>query len=260
MKKLLCVSVALTLLSACASHEVDLDKAADERMANRAEIRNHIGCQFIDEHDAYRRCVIATYENNRPKTFTTAQDSSGQPVVVVSNGVSKGMVYAEMSPSVTPMVTQVTEKTSVISTTTNTTNPTTTQTQSGAVMSEAAQTQVAVAAPVTQGQQIVHNIGTVPCDANLGGCMFTTQELYQGQMVPCPTCVQKEIVVEQPKIVTVERKETVVEKPLEVVPAPQPLPDKTWWETYQEEKQPAKPTVVCPCPDPNDPCPQCVTK
>ena len=35
---------------------------------------------------------------------------------------------------------------------------------------------------------------------------------------------------------------------------------KTWWETYQETKQPAQPKVVCPCPDPNDPCPQCVTK
>ncbi len=234
MKKLLCVGVALTLLSACASHEVDLDKAADERMANRAEIRNHIGCQFIDEHDAYRRCVIATYENNRPKTFATAQDGSGQPVIVVSNASSKGMVYAEVPASATPIVTQVTEKTTV------TTQPT------------------PVAA--VPAQPVVHNIGTVPCDAAVGNCMFTTQELYQAQMAPCPACVKKEVVVEQPKIVTVERKETVVEKPLEVVPAPQPLPDKTWWETYQEEKTPAKPTVVCPCPDPNDPCPQCVTK
>ncbi len=228
MKKLLCVGVALTLLSACTSHEVDLDKAADERMRNRAEIVNHIGCQFANEHDAYRRCIIATYENNRPKTFTTAQDASGQAVVVVSNGVSKGTVSVDTQAPVT----------------TTTTATTTTQ---------------VVAQPVV-AQPVVHNIGTVPCDAAVGGCLYTTQELYQGQMAPCPTCAVKEVVVEQPKIVTVERKETVVEKPLEVVPAPQPLPDKTWWETYQEEKQPTKPTVVCPCPDPNDPCPQCVTK
>jgi hypothetical protein len=79
-------------------------------------------------------------------------------------------------------------------------------------------------------------------------------------VVPCPSCTQAPVVVQQPKTVTVERTETVVEKPVEVVPMPQPLPEKTWWETYQEEKQPAQPKVVCPCPDPNDPCPQCVTK
>ena len=59
----------------------------------------------------------------------------------------------------------------------------------------------------------------------------------------------------------------------EVLPAPQPVqivtqaapapePDPTWWETYSAEKKaapvPAKP--VCPCPDPNDPCPQCFDK
>lgn len=47
-------------------------------------------------------------------------------------------------------------------------------------------------------------------------------------------------------------------------PAPvvEPEPDPTWWETYKAEKKPEpipqKP--VCPCPDPNDPCPQCVDK
>ena len=95
---------------------------------------------------------------------------------------------------------------------------------------------------------------------NLYSVFYTTQELYEAQVAPCTTCAPKQVVVEQPKIVTVEQTETIEEKPVEVVPAPQPLPDKTWWETYQEEKQPVKPTVVCPCPDPNDPCPQCVTK
>ena len=48
----------------------------------------------------------------------------------------------------------------------------------------------------------------------------------------------------------------------EPVPVVEPDPDPTWWETYQAEKKPepvpAKP--VCPCPDPNDPCPQCFEK
>ena len=50
--------------------------------------------------------------------------------------------------------------------------------------------------------------------------------------------------------------------PVQIVTQPAPDPDPTWWETYQAEKKPepvpAKP--VCPCPDPNDPCPQCVEK
>ncbi len=226
MKKLLCVGVALTFLSACTSYDPDLDSAAEERAANRAEIRNQIGCQFPNDHDAYRRCVLATYERNKPKTFTTAQDCSGQPVAVVSDGVSKGTVYAE-------------------------------------VVSSCAEKKEAEKAPATepaQPKQVVHDLGTIPCDASLGACMYATQELYQGQMEPCTNCAPQPVVVQEPKVVTVEQTETVVQKPLEVVPAPQPLPDKTWWETYQEEKQPEKPKVVCPCPDPNDPCPQCVTK
>ena len=45
-------------------------------------------------------------------------------------------------------------------------------------------------------------------------------------------------------------------------PAPQPDPDPTWWETYQAQKKPAAAPAkpVCPCPDPNDPCPQCFDK
>lgn len=224
MKKLLCIGVALTLLSACTSFEPDLDKAAQERAESRAEIRSQIGCQFPNDHDAYRRCVISTYEHNKPKTFTTSQDCSGQPVAVVSSGATKGTVYAD----------------GVV-------------TQTSGVSAQPTQTGQSV-------QTTTQQLATVPCSSQTGNCFYTTQELYESQMAPCTTCGVEQVVVEQPKIVTVEQTETVVQKPLEVVPAPQPLPDKTWWETYQEEKQPAKPTVVCPCPDPNDPCPQCVTK
>lgn len=48
---------------------------------------------------------------------------------------------------------------------------------------------------------------------------------------------------------------------VEEVPVPEQQKDKTWWDQYQKDKKPevAK-KVVCPCPDPNDPCPQCVQK
>jgi len=245
MKKLLCIGVALTLLSACTAFEPDLDKAAEERAKNRSEIRNAIGCQFIDEHDAYRRCVIATYENNKPKTYTTTEDCSGQPVAVVSEGISKGTVTADGQVQ-TKQVTTTVKEVAV-------------QPVSQPVSQPAPQP-VLAPVPVVQAQPaqvIVQEVA--PCGAATN-CVFKTQELYEAEMAPCTTCAQQKVIVEQPKVVTVTTTETVVEKPLEVVPAPKPLPNETWWETYQKEKAPTEPKVVCPCPNPNDPCPQCVTK
>lgn len=55
---------------------------------------------------------------------------------------------------------------------------------------------------------------------------------------------------------TVANSETITE----TVPPPEPILEKeeTWWSQYK--KQPAQPAPVCPCPDPNEPCPQCVDK
>ena len=56
----------------------------------------------------------------------------------------------------------------------------------------------------------------------------------------------------------------VIPAPLKVQPLPAPTPvappEPTWWQEYQTTKkvEPVKP--VCPCLDPNDPCPQCVDK
>ena len=46
-------------------------------------------------------------------------------------------------------------------------------------------------------------------------------------------------------------------------PPPTVKPEPTtWWDTYQKDKDtaPAAKKPVCPCADPNDPCPQCVDK
>ena len=56
------------------------------------------------------------------------------------------------------------------------------------------------------------------------------------------------------------------QKPTVVKQTPPPPPAKpeqeTWWNTYKKDKElaPAPRKPVCPCPDPNDPCPQCVDK
>lgn len=194
MKKLLSLTCALTLLTACSHYAADVDEAAQKRAENRTEIREEIGCQFANDHESYRKCLIATYESSKPKTFTTTTATDGQPVAVVSKG--------ELKPTNTALL--------------NATSAT--------------------------------------------PCMYTKQEMYETQVPaqPCTTCAP--IQVEAPKVVTVTTTETVQEKPVEVVPAPTPLPEKTWWETYQETKPEEKPAVKCPCEDPNDPCPQCVSK
>ena len=66
----------------------------------------------------------------------------------------------------------------------------------------------------------------------------------------------------EPIVTTVEEKNLI--EPIvtteEIAPV-EPKPEPTWWDTYQEEKEDVKPEEpVCPCPDPNDPCPQCVDK
>ncbi len=44
-----------------------------------------------------------------------------------------------------------------------------------------------------------------------------------------------------------------------VTPAPQQ--DPSWWDNYQQTRPtPVVNRPVCPCPDPNDPCPQCFEK
>ena len=45
------------------------------------------------------------------------------------------------------------------------------------------------------------------------------------------------------------------------VAAPAPQQDPSWWDSYQQTRTtPVVTQPVCPCPDPNDPCPQCFEK
>ena len=212
MKKISCLVPVLALLGACSNYNPDIDVAAEKRAISRSEIRDSIGCQFLDTQATYRECLLATYNAKKPRTYSVTTNANGQPVAVVSTGIVS-----------------------------------TTQT----VVNEPA-----------QGVIMVNADGTPACPTAPGQpCTYQTQEIYQAQMpaIPCGdgSCPP---MVEGPTTVTVTTTETVTEKPIEVVPMPEPLPEKTWWETYQEAKEPTAPKVVCPCPDPNDPCPQCVGK
>lgn len=206
MRQILSLTFALTLLSACSGYDPDLDKAAKERGLSREDIRNSVGCQFADDHATYRKCIIATYESSKPKTFLSETRSDGKAVAIVSEG--------EVKPTDPSMFT-----------------------------------------PQETNTCITGNV----LPGSVAPCTFQTQELYEVQLPPCPTCPPAPV-PEEEKVVTISTTETVTEKPVEVVPTPEPMPEKTWWETYKEEQPTPKPSVVCPCPDPNDPCPQCVTK
>lgn len=228
MKKLSSLVPVLMLLSACTSYQPDLDEAAEVRIQSRSEIRSEIGCQFADTNATYRECVLATYRKQKPKTFSVTTSCDGQPVAVVSNG--------ELKP----------------------TNPAIMQ--SAGVVTNTVVTQVPVQTTVSQPAQTPQQAGCVSLPGQ--PCVYQQPgEVYEYQM-PATPCGEAECppLIEGPKTVTVTTTETVTEKPIEVVPMPEPLPEKTWWETYQEEKAPEAPKVVCPCPDPNDPCPQCNPK
>ena len=224
MKKLSFLVSTLALLSACSSYNPDIYTAEEKRNLNREEARMSLGCQLADTQSAYRECLLSTYNRTKPRTYSVTTTANGLPVAVVSNGT---MATASI----------VETKTTV-------------------------QNEMVPVQPV-QPQVIQVNTQGQLCEGVTGSpCVYQEQgEIYEMQMPPvscgdqpCPP------MVEEPKKVIVTTTETVTEKPVEVVPMPEPLPEKTWWETYQEGQPEPEPKVVCPCPDPNDPCPQCVGK
>ena len=82
------------------------------------------------------------------------------------------------------------------------------------------------------------------------------------RLVPAPVATPAPDEPKEENVVTETTKVIAEEIPAkeDIIPV-EPTPQKTWWDTYQEEKEEVKTEEpVCPCPDPNDPCPQCVDK
>lgn len=230
MKKLSSLVPVLMLLSACTSYQPDIEEAAEVRIQNRNELRAELGCQFADSHSTYRDCLIATYKKQKPRTYSVTTSCDGQPVAVVSNG--------ELKPTNPAIMHAAGIETSTVVTT---------------VPVQVSETQTAPAQVPAQSTATCVSLPGQPC-------VYQQQDGVYEMQIPATPCGQEECppLIEEPKTVTITTTETVTEKPVEVVPMPEPLPDKTWWETYQETKE--APKVVCPCPDPNDPCPQCNPK
>lgn len=115
-----------------------------------------------------------------------------------------------------------------------------------------------VAAENSNGQAVIVIKSNTPCDST---CVTPQKTVIETEVV-------KTVTVTKPKPVVTETVTEVVKTPtvteevqVQEVVAPVPEKEKTWWEQYQANKKPevAAP-VKCPCPDPNDPCPQCIEK
>lgn len=88
MKKITCAILSLTLLSACASYDADMDRSEARRARHRAHIQEEQGCRGLDEHAAYRQCAIDTFYRTHQTPYTMSTLPGGRPLVIIkrSNG------------------------------------------------------------------------------------------------------------------------------------------------------------------------------
>ena len=84
MKKALVVLGALTLAACTVGQQTDLDIAAAKRAANIDARHQVSGCTFIRDHEAYKTCLMNTYNLNSPATYYTQTMQDGRPVAVIN--------------------------------------------------------------------------------------------------------------------------------------------------------------------------------
>ncbi len=192
MKKALVIFGALALSACTLGYETDMDKATAKREAN-IDARHQIsGCTFIREHEAYKNCLLNTYNLNSPATYTTKSMQDGRPVAVINQGKSNASACG-----LKPIPEQA---------------------------------EYEWAAPTTVSQ--TNSVETV------------CQRAYEPQQTVIQT-VEEKIAPPTPEVIFVQQEpvQPVVQQPVQQVwTAPVPV------------------EPVCPCADPNDPCPQCYDK
>ncbi len=200
MKKLLCLTLGLSFLTACSSFDPDLDSAAEKRAENIAQKRAELGCPLLDANASYRDCVVETYNRTHPRTFTTSTLPDGQPVVVIRSSGQEFVVPAEKRIVITK-------------------------------------------------QEVIKE--AVPAEQVSIEVQETNDSVVYSQ--------QPQVQTNSEKVITTQTTKTTVHQPDRIIVTP--VKEKTWWETYQTTKKPTQSrTIVCPCPDPNAPCPECVEK
>ena len=194
------IVLALALSACTVGYETNIDKAAAKREIDIDARHQASGCTFVRDHEAYRNCLLNTYNMNSPATYTTATMQDGRSVAVINQGAS---AHTTSACGLQPIPVKE---------------------------------EYEWAAPTTVSQ--TRSVETV-CQKKFEPQQTVVQTVEEVIPPPAPEV----IFVQQEQEPPVEQQEVVV------VEAPQPV-----WRA-----EPA-PKVVCPCPDPNDPCPQCYDK
>lgn len=228
MKKILFSVLMCSALSACLFQS----DYTPENAENRALKRAVEGCQVGDNHAAYRECMIQTQLKNSPKTYVTAELPNGEALAIIRNGNQPA--------------TQTITETTVVETTTT-----------GAITT---------AEQTTETIEVVESLPT-PTDEIyylVDGVQMTPEQYVQyqeEQAKPCDCANKKQaevyIVVNGTQMTPTQYELYLTTGKVENTQ--QNVGEKTWWETYQENK-PAPAPVQCSCDDPNVSCPFCYEK
>jgi len=86
MKKALVIFGALALSACTMGYETDIDRATAKREANIDARHQVSGCTFVRDHEAYKTCLMNTYNMSSPATYTTQTMQDGRPVALINQG------------------------------------------------------------------------------------------------------------------------------------------------------------------------------
>ncbi|MDY6407837.1 MAG: hypothetical protein SPL08_03950 [Pseudomonadota bacterium] len=221
MKKSSLILCTSLALSGCMfGFDPDVDSAAETRAEHHDSYRQEFGCPLSDDHEAYRTCILNTYRATHPKTYKVEQAENGKSVAIVKNETKTS--YDKDTD------TYKTERVIVIET-----------------------EERLVPVPLQPGAPSEVTPSEVtpiePTPINLNALNSPASDVAITNEV---VAVSQENTPQQTS-----------EKPATKVQPTEPKPT-TWWDTYQQKKgkTPTAQKPICPCPDPNEPCPQCVDK
>lgn len=253
MRKLFWVIMACQMLSACAFYDDPSDQARAERLEAKQATQ---GCAMRDDNQGVRDCVLATAQKNSPKTYTTGELTTGQPVAVVKNTPVKAqpvyeplntvdMAYGSKSGGTAGTGTGAPDNQVTITTMIEATGPVVVAPPSVSVGEKASGQPVSVTpttASKTESAEYPVVVGKKePPVVKLTGTAGSSAAVAQQAQPKAQPQAQQQKVAKQAE----------------------PLKEKepNWWDKYVAGK---KPTPIqkegCPCKDPNDPCPQCYEK
>ena len=220
MKRLIVLS-AMALTACTIGHETDIDVAAARREMNIESRHAASGCTFVKDHEAYKNCLINTYKLNSPATYSTSTLEDGRAVAIVNPTKQQG-TGATSACGLKPLPSSLDGGYEWAAPTTAT---------------ETKTVETVCQKKFEPQQTVIQTVEekVAPPEPEI---IFVQQEPPQPEVVQ----TQVEFVAPQPE----EFQQVIIAEP--------PQPQEVVW------TQPVEVEPVCPCTDPNDPCPQCYDK